>query len=418
MDLTLKQCTSETPCVLCPKTNDKSHWGAVGCHRGTFQASMRPIVFCDSDTENQKRTRADDLDGTVFWTVCQERRLVNSAWEKLLWERDSGLERLGHSADYASGHDEFHLNAHLQPLFTTCFPGSRFSPLVGQSPSASVPLNECILATAWDIMHCPKFALILPGSQTLNSLVSLLPRAAKYQEEYQEDQLIAQSLICLRTCLETMRVKASPAWPELSIHNRCRPSKCVIECVAQLEANITIYLEELSRVFFKKVNMRKKHLWWLSAFYSFCIQSYVKKCLMELEIEVPDKEGLASEEYLKLPVSLFIASSGTFDPLMDDSTRPEVGGGEVGIEGQVPNYYTEARIAVGQNKWVTDGISGSADYLRNLFEDQEVEDQEGMEDRPASNDFAASTPMPQSPQYSDSGDQLFGAAAQQSQTFT
>jgi hypothetical protein len=42
-------------------------------------------------------------------------------------------------------------------------------------------------------------------------------------------------------------------------------------------------LGELSRVFFLKENMREKTTWWLSAFYSFCIQSFVRKALIEVE---------------------------------------------------------------------------------------------------------------------------------------
>jgi hypothetical protein len=46
-------------------------------------------------------------------------------------------------------------------------------------------LNECILAIAWDITHCPEFSL-KSATQTLESLADLLPRAAEYQENHQE----------------------------------------------------------------------------------------------------------------------------------------------------------------------------------------------------------------------------------------
>jgi hypothetical protein len=192
-----------------------------------------------------------------------------------------------------------------------------------------------------------------------------------------------------------------PASQEFQAHHLCSPSSCQVECIAELQANLSLYLEELSRVFFKKVNMRKKHPWWLSTFYSFCVQSFIKKCLMDLEKELPYKERLASEEYLQLPVRLFIASSGAFDPLlstrlfvasssrsdplMSDLDGLEVDEGDDDIEGPSPNDYSEARIAVGQNKWAADGINGSADYLRSLFRDTRPKVQGSSNDGLATN---------------------------------
>ena len=104
------------------------------------------------------------------------------------------------------------------------------------------------------------------------------------------DQLIAQSLICLRACLEGLRVKGGAKGgikdfisDELIPHKLCSSSFCKVEYIAQVKANICMYLEELSRVFFKKVNMRVKRHWWLSTLYSFCIQSLVRICLLKLE---------------------------------------------------------------------------------------------------------------------------------------
>lgn len=55
--------------------------------------------------------------------------------------------------------------------------------------------------------------------------------------------------------------------------------------------HIGLYLQELSRVFFKKENGKCRHPWWLSAFYSFCIQSYVRRALVELAKDIQDTEG-------------------------------------------------------------------------------------------------------------------------------
>jgi hypothetical protein len=182
-----------------------------------------------------------------------------------------------------------------------------------------------------------------------------------------------------------MHVKAYTASSEALLHNLCSSTACKIECIEQVKTDISLFLKELSRVFFKKANMRKKHAWWLSTFYSFCIQSFVKKCLMGIETGASDERRLACEEYLQLPIRLFIATSGTFDPLMSDLGELEVDESEDDRDGQSPNDYKEARIAVGQNKWAADGITGSADYLRSLFGDARPKAQETSNDGPAAN---------------------------------
>jgi hypothetical protein len=84
--------------------------------------------------------------------------------------------------------------------------------------------------------------------------------------------------------------------------------------------NITLYLDELSRVFFKtKETLYDKGPWWLSTFYRFCIQSFVRTTLMELMgVSSATKErSIAASQYLYLPIRLFIATSSSFrDPLL------------------------------------------------------------------------------------------------------
>ena len=161
-----------------------------------------------------------------------------------------------------------------------------------------------------------------------------------------------------------MRLQAY-VFPASIPHDLCSGSSCQIECIAQLSENVSLYTEELSRVFFMKENMRNKAPWWLSAFYSFCIQSFVKKALWEVTA-MPDSEFLACQEYLQLPLSLFIASSGFHDPL---SGLYNFGGLRDGSKGPSTWDYTEARIAVNQSEWVAVGVKGSADYLKRLFAD-------------------------------------------------
>jgi hypothetical protein len=153
------------------------------------------------------------------------------------------------------------------------------------------------------------------------------------------------------------------------LHNQCIPSPCKIECVAQLESSISLYLEELSRVFFKKENMRKKLPWWLSAFYSFCIQSFVKKALRVIKTSMADERLLICEEYLRLPINLFSASSGLLDPLSvkgkSDRYLFEFFAGDV--EEPELSDYKEAQIAVSRGDWEAKGIGGFMDYLTTIY---------------------------------------------------
>lgn len=111
-------------------------------------------------------------------------------------------------------------------------------------------------------------------------------------------------------------------------------------------------------------------------FYSFCIQSSVRKCLLKFMqgttnagINCAKMSIIGPGQYLHLPVRLFIASSGTHDPLVADlllsinTTSPQ--------EEDCPGAedYRDAQLAVRQAEWNSHGITTSAEYLSHLFED-------------------------------------------------
>ncbi len=88
------------------------------------------------------------------------------------------------------------------------------------------------------------------------------------------------------------------------LHALCEDYLCKVDCIANLTSALALYLEELSRVFFKKENMRSKS-WWLSAFYSLCIQSRVRRCLIKLvNTETPSEETHGAKQYLHLAVEM------------------------------------------------------------------------------------------------------------------
>jgi hypothetical protein len=82
---------------------------------------------------------------------------------------------------------------------------------------------------------------------------------------------------------------------ELS-HRSCTASACDIDCIKNLNLHLEQYLDELSRVFFNKENMRIKQSWWLSTFYSFCIQGIIQRALKELKVTLSSEKAV--DEYL------------------------------------------------------------------------------------------------------------------------
>jgi len=258
----------------------------------------------------------------------------------------------------------------------------RISSLDHRSQEMLIPLDECILGILWEAFDCPLSqntignigdALILMRAATIyqakTGTVSYLltsPPPDRRQLKSTQDQLIPHSLVCLRSCLEVLRLKYSGFLDVIS-HRTCGPSTCKIDCIAQLTSALAKYLAELSSVFFKKDNMRSKS-WRLSIFYSFCIQSIVRKALINLVgIGGSIDACLGAKQYLHLAIRLFIASSGIHDPLMRSfSAEPE---NLPDDEASRVEDYILAQYASQQKKWSSIGIMSSADYLKYIFED-------------------------------------------------
>jgi hypothetical protein len=188
---------------------------------------------------------------------------------------------------------------------------------------------------------------------------------------YVQDHLISLSILCLRSALNVSSVQAGVGLNELS-HQSCSPTLCKVECIAILNTHLKCYLDEISRTFSLGEDSPPNHNWWLSGFYSLCIQSIVRKALLRLYVtstsnNATKKGNLVCREYLHLPVRLFIAMLGSYDPLVGAPTFSNSPGEDV--DRPHPQEYMSARLAVRQPDWQSRGISGSGDYLKELFED-------------------------------------------------
>lgn len=145
---------------------------------------------------------------------------------------------------------------------------------------------------------------------------------------------------------------------------------CRIECMANLTLYLNKYLDELSRVFFQKQDMRSKS-WWLSIFYSFCIQAVVRKALISITGCSPGQrfELTWVKEYLHLAIRPFISASGSYDPLLSQlHLVPPFGSDGSSQSENLPALedYVAARTAL---DIPSEDFGSSADYLKRIFED-------------------------------------------------
>ncbi len=261
-----------------------------------------------------------------------------------------------------------------------CFRGSRYSSLKSSLPAAVVPLNECILDSIWEISHSPASHAMVESCSGIQKFILMCLSAASYQAKLEnaglllgqsiivvilltrpQDQLIAQSLLCLRNALEALHAQEA-GFLKKSYHIYCRSGTCHIKCLSDLEINIDRYLDEVSRVILDRDTTNKDKPWWLSMFYSTCIQSFVRKVLLQL----PSYQPKACREHLHLPARVFLAISGKHDPLI---LKPIPASS---LEECVPNEQdlASARRAVNVDEWGIKGFRNSGDYLRDILEDE------------------------------------------------
>jgi len=181
-------------------------------------------------------------------------------------------------------------------------------------------------------------------------------------------------MVCLRHGLEALRLHSAGLLVEEE-HVDCRPGLCQVQCIQDLSYYVEAYVTELSSVVFNKENMRDRR-WWLSTFYSLCIQSYVRHALIAIEkqlrFESADdfpSEDLTSTQYLHLAAILFTAASAKYDPLLGGRLQYVLTENSVIPETSVPElHHASARTACEVEKWPEVGVKTSYQFLRRLLQ--------------------------------------------------
>ncbi|CZR70038.1 uncharacterized protein PAC_19939 [Phialocephala subalpina] len=340
-----KKCDPETPCLICPK-GEESNWEALGCHRGDFKTRMLPIRLCPRSQRNHPTLLVEPtLDNPYIFLDCTQRDL----WAN----NDPGVIDTAYSL-LRRQRMETARSRFLKEIASKC-------DLLSKPPDPVMlqPIQHCMICIVWELFPTMQPLRLLGHNGTFDALLRILPAAVVYQATLESDRLIAQSLICLRSCFEVFRFNHS-GLTFTDQHIYCSNSGCHVECIKQLHININIYLDELSRVFFKKENLRNKGPSWLSIFYSLCIQSLVRTALLVLS-EWNAMNKTTHEQYLYLPLRLFIAAySGSRDPLLSDDAAET---------GSSLEYFQQAREATNYTDWNSIGCQSSGEYLKLLFQD-------------------------------------------------
>ncbi|KAF7954411.1 hypothetical protein EAE96_005533 [Botrytis aclada] len=364
-----KPCDAQTCCSQC-KGKQGGPWHSIGCKRGDIKNKMLPVSLCPKIT--MEASSPPKVSKTYKpWSSANRCRLEISERR----ERDLRPEIMSASNPTKIGH--FLQNLATDRPLAIGLQRNRWSLLERfkeTAPAVLEPLDDCIIAILWGLLNCKSaekavHPWITSHNGTLEDFILLLNSAAIYQASFESNQLIAYSLTCLRTCVEALHINTLGDFK--NSHEACELSTCKVDCIQDLELQVEQYLDELSRVIFLKENMRNR-FWWLSAFYSLCIQGVVRQALILLSSnnhnEASMIEKMSSTQYLHIAVRLFSVSSGAHDPLIQDwsSQRafPSAEAGTPSIQD-----YQNAQVAISQSQWKLKGIKKSGNYLKKMFED-------------------------------------------------
>ncbi|XXH02438.1 hypothetical protein Hte_008813 [Hypoxylon texense] len=135
-----------------------------------------------------------------------------------------------------------------------------------------------------------------------------------------------------------------------------------------LSSNIVSFIDELSKIVFRKDNRLHERRWWLSAFYSLWIQSHVRRIILTLsqsKIQLGADMKRACSDYLLLALDLFDAASASFDPLISAWSLEEE---PSNTDLRLMKYYLHAQKALLTEQW-TRTTGSSMNYLRRLYQD-------------------------------------------------
>ncbi|CAK7222074.1 hypothetical protein SBRCBS47491_004746 [Sporothrix bragantina] len=386
-----RKCDPGIPCKNCPAPDlreDAPPWPLIGCRRGNLRDAMPPQVLCTksrallaSCSHKMPAILAaenvvDNLTGgpppaqpDVVSHCFREAEMQVLSDNKLVLDNPALFLRT-HNHSIAADHFS-------QSIRNGRYRANESLNVACQVHERSSTYSDLISRIAWELADNSECLNVLE-IESVESFMMLLETACSYEVEVGKSPMVALSLVCLRNCLDALRLNAAHLL-DARLHSTCQSDRCSIDCLRELANCIDTYIEELSLLMFRKVNLRDRR-WWLSTFYSLCIQAYVRRALLVIEQQLlyPDSDDadvLYSSQYLHLVTVLFIAVSFQYDPLvstngglqLQQSLLAEEDGASSDLF--VPDrYFSSARTACAVSIWLDEGIKSSYQFLTRLLQ--------------------------------------------------
>ncbi|KAI1799736.1 hypothetical protein F4811DRAFT_76096 [Daldinia bambusicola] len=348
-----KKCDPDQPCKACPRSGTvNSRWQAIGCKRGTLLDHIPRISLCPKSnihgvvdanaTLNPMKGKPDILEDIGVGSCLQD-----------------ASDRLDHA--FAPESDTY-IKVVLEIL---CSPMA----ITTNTPlSLRHDVEANAIHIAWGLIDVPSVKEILL-IKSVEHVLDVIKAAITFETEYGQ-VAVPLAIKCFRNCVDILRLQDG-SHLTYELHDDCVPGTCCVRPFQELSSNIQDFAEELSRVIFRKENRLQEKRWWLSAFYSLWIQSYVRRTIRFLEaqpeLQFTSETKQTHSDYLLIALELFDATSASFDPLMSTWSLEEE---PPNVDLRLIKYYRLAQKALSEQcKYHT---SGSIEYLRRLYHDGDI----------------------------------------------
>ncbi|KAI2469790.1 hypothetical protein F4781DRAFT_421724 [Annulohypoxylon bovei var. microspora] len=346
-----KKCGPDQPCKACPKPGTiGSRWQNIGCKRGTLFDHTSRISLCP------KASPPGEIDIDGFFDT-EQRTLKDTGLKKVelcLQDASSRLESVS-----APGNDTY-TRVVLEIL---C---SSMSIITNTPLSHRHDIEGNVIHIAWGLIEITSAKDTL-HIKSVEHTLDVIKAAVAYETEYGLSQTTPLALECFRNCIDLLRLHDG-GYLISELHDDCMTGNCQVETFQSLSSNVKSYIDELSKVIFRKENRLQEKRWWLSVFYSLWIQSHVRQAIrfIETQSEAPLSPEVKSacSNYLLLALDLFDATSTSFDPLISTWSLEEE---PPNMDLRLVKYYRLAQKALSEQWEFNTG--NSIDFLKSLYYD-------------------------------------------------
>ncbi|KAI0452932.1 hypothetical protein F5B21DRAFT_481595 [Xylaria acuta] len=348
-----KKCDPDEPCKACPRAENRSRWQNIGCKRGNLLDHCPHVCLCPKIIiPGGRRVGQSVITSNSSEQTSQGARIhLQDAFDRLESILDSA--------------DDTYMNIVLEIL---C------SPIVDLDTvrlSKEHNLESNLLIIAWTLVDSPSVKAVLEVEHT-DQTVDVMKAAITYEVEYGRSSTAALAIECLRNCVDMLRLH-EPGYLTPALHANCDLQQCRVESFRKLNSGINAFIEEFSRVIFRKENRANERKWWLSAFYGLYIQSFVRRTIVFVEDQSlahlrdhhPELHRNCSG-YLNLATELFEAASASYDPLMSAwSLEKEPIDHKFDV--RLIKYYRLAQEALKTNLWAQNNVQSSFEFIYLAF---------------------------------------------------